>query len=59
MVDVTKSLLNSNQLFCCLSKYIPKTVYLNQGNISFIYGQRKDFFGLKKVLLIQKYFPLM
>ena len=33
-----------------------KTVSLNQRNISLIYGQRKNFFELKKVLLIQKNF---
>ena len=31
-----------------------KTVSLNQRNISLIYGQRKNFFELKKVLLIKK-----
>ena len=30
-----------------------KTVSLNQRDISLIYGQRKNFFELKKVLLIQ------
>ena len=35
-------------------RYIQKTVSLNQGKISLIYGQRKNFFELKKVLLIQK-----
>ena len=34
-----------------------KTVSLNQRNISLIYGQRKNFFELKKVLLIQKNVP--
>ena len=38
--------------------YTQKTVSLNQRNISFIYGQRKNFFELKKVLLIQKHFLL-
>ena len=36
--------------------YTEKTVSLNQGNISFIYGQRKNFFDLNKVWLIQKNF---
>ena len=31
-----------------------KTVFLNQRNISLIYGQRKNFFELTKVLLIRK-----
>ena len=31
-----------------------KTVSLNQRYISLIYGQRKNFFELKKVLLIKK-----
>ena len=31
-----------------------KTVSLNQRNISLIYGQRKNFFELKKVFSIQK-----
>ena len=31
-----------------------KTVSLNQRNISLLYGQRKNFFELKKDLLIQK-----
>ena len=33
-----------------------KTVSLNQRNISLIYGERKNFFELKKVLLIHKNF---
>ena len=33
-----------------------KTVSLNQRNISFIYGQRKNFFELKQVFLVQKNF---
>ena len=33
-----------------------ETVSLNQRNISLIYGQRKNFFELKKVLLIKKNF---
>ena len=36
--------------------YIQKTVSLNQKNISLMYGQRKNFVELKKVLLIQKNF---
>ena len=36
--------------------YTEKTVSLNQRNISLIYGQRKNFFELKKDLLIQKNF---
>ena len=39
-------------------KYTKKTVSLNQRNISLIYGQRKNFIELKKVLLIQKKFRL-
>ena len=35
-------------------KYTAKTVFFNQKNIPLIYGQRKNFFELKKVLLIQK-----
>ena len=34
--------------------YTEKTVSLNQRNIPLIYSQRKIFFELKKVLLIQK-----
>ena len=37
-------------------KYTEKTVSLNQRNISLIYGQRKNFFELKKFLVIQKKF---
>ena len=37
--------------------YTEKTVFFNQRNIFFIFGQRKNFFELKKVLLIQKKFP--
>ena len=33
--------------------YTEKKVSLNQRNISLIYGQRKNFFELKKVFLIQ------
>ena len=33
-----------------------KSVSLNQRNISMIYGQRKNFFELKKILLIPKNF---
>ena len=36
--------------------YTEKTVFLNQRNNSLIYGQRKNFFELKKVLIIQKNF---
>ena len=51
----------SNKLFSSIqsnlfSKCTRKTVSLNQRNISLIYGQRKHFFELKKVLLIQKKF---
>ena len=34
--------------------YTQKTVSLNQRKISLIYDQRKNFFELKKVSLIQK-----
>ena len=34
--------------------YTENTVSLNQRNIFLIYGQRKNFIELKKVLLIQK-----
>ena len=34
--------------------HIEKTIYLNQRNISLVYGQRKILFELKKVLLIEK-----
>ena len=34
--------------------YTEKTVSLNRRNISLIYDQRKNFFKLKKVFLIQK-----
>ena len=34
--------------------YTQKIVSLNQRNIPMIYGQRKNVFELKKVLLIQK-----
>ena len=34
------------------SYYAEKTVSLNQRSISLIYGQRKNFFALKKVKLI-------
>ena len=37
-------------------EFTEKTVSLNRGNISLIYGQRKNAFELKKVLLIQKIF---
>ena len=36
-----------------------RNISLNQRNISLIYGQRKHFFELKKVLLIQKKFSLI
>ena len=39
--------------------YTQKIVSLNQRNISLVYGQRKHFFELKKVLLMQKHFFLM
>ena len=42
---------------CYLRKYsiyTEKTVSLNQRNISLIYGQSKNFFKSKKVLLIKK-----
>ena len=35
------------------------SVSLNQKNFFLIYGQRKNFFKLKKVLLIQKKIPLI
>ena len=36
--------------------YTEKTVSLNQRNISLIFGQRKNVFEVKKVLLIQENF---
>ena len=39
-----------------LIMHIEKTVSLNQRIISLIYGQRKNFYELKKVLLIPKNF---
>ena len=42
-----------------MKRYAQKTVSLNQRNISLIYSQRKNFFELKKVLLIQTNFFLM
>ena len=35
-------------------EYTQKKVSLNQRNISLIYDQRKNFFELKEVLLIEK-----
>ena len=37
-------------------QYTVKIVSLNQKHISLIYGKRRNFFELKKVLLIQKKF---
>ena len=36
--------------------YTNKTVSLNQRNISLMYGRRKNFFEIKKVMLIQTNF---
>ena len=55
-----KDMLDNSQLYAFKSLqmhdffYTEKIVSLNQRNISLIYGQGKNFFESKKVLLIQK-----
>ena len=44
------------QMIFYFNAYTQKTVSLNQRNIYLIFGQRKNFFQLKKVLLIQRNF---
>ena len=52
--SITNKLCNVHGTHWENSSVESKNIYLNRGNISLIFGQRKSFFELKKVLLINK-----